>query len=110
MKHLEIITITHKSTNVDVKIDYDNKQISFVERQTPTNQSVWNPKPWIFAKRGPEYVNGWLEVLEAMKVATLFAKKALEDHIKEEEKAHIDHLIALEGAEKQLVKSKKNKK
>jgi len=74
-KHLEVKTITHKGIDVIVQIDYDKGTATLVEKGM---MGVYEPKKWKFSSRGLEYMNGWLNIIEAMKVAIQECKKDLE--------------------------------
>lgn len=78
-KNLEIKTIEFNGIKVRVKIDYDLGIASLVE---PDNQ----PKKWVFASRGLEYMNGWLNIIEAMTSAVKEIKKDLERDLAEKSK------------------------
>lgn len=73
MKNLEIRTIEHKGIKVSIKIDYDKGEASLVD---PLDN--YKGKQWLFSQRGLEYMNGWLNIMEAMQVAVKECKKELE--------------------------------
>lgn len=75
-KHLEIKTYIHKDVSVAVKIDYDKKEISLME-----GGNLANHKQWIFSKRGLEFMQGWQNILDAMKFAIKEATKELKAHV-----------------------------
>lgn len=77
-KHLEVKTITHKGIDIIVEIDYDKGIASLVEASRNLQGKPYNPKNWVFSNRGLEYMNGWLNIIEAMKVAIQECKKDLE--------------------------------
>lgn len=79
-KHIEIYEHIHKGISVLVKIDYFTNEISLLEDKTMQR------KEWIFAKRGVEYMNGWINILEAMQEAIKHAKKKYEANLAEESK------------------------
>ncbi len=85
MKHLEIKTIEHDGVKVIVKIDYDAATASFVEskQQDQSGRANFVSKQWIFANRTLDYMNGWITILEAMKVAVRECKKDLEADLAE---------------------------
>jgi len=76
MKLQEIKTIEHKGIKVAIKVDYHRGTASLVD----THSSYPN-KAWHFADRGLEYMNGWLNILEAMQVAVTECKKMLEEDL-----------------------------
>lgn len=83
-KHLEIKTYTHKGIDVMVKIDYHLERISLVECKSFTNgaEQIFTPKSWVFASRELEYMEGWQNILSAMKNAVSDATTELTLHIK----------------------------
>ncbi len=76
----EIVTVTTNNIGITVKIDYQKNRISVIE----PNQN-YNSKKFIFAERGIEYINGWLNILDAIKEAIKFANDKMEKHL-----THID--------------------
>lgn len=74
-KHLEVKTIEHKGIKVTVAIDYDRGTASFVEHKFDRG---WDDKKFVFSRRELPYMNGWLNILEAMSVAVKECKKELE--------------------------------
>lgn len=93
MKHLEVKTIEHKGIKITIMIDYDNGLVSLVEKQ-PFHGSVFQKKQYIFANRGLEYMNGWLNIIEAMQVAIKECKKELEANLAEKSAFKNNKLIA----------------
>lgn len=94
-KHLEIKTYVNNGVSVCVEINYDAGTISLLESTTK------QPKKWVFASRQVEYMPGWLDILDAMKLAVAQAeddllkhqvlkKKELEQKEKELQKAILD--------------------
>ncbi len=81
-KHLEIRTTEHKGINVIVKIDYDAGTITLVERQPNSQPAVYTAKQWVFKNREVDYMQGWLDILEAMTLAVKDAKNDLERVLK----------------------------
>jgi len=85
MKHLEIVTIKHKSIRIIVQIDYDNELISIVE---PYYTSIivndedppvaYKPKTFTFEPSPLERVHGWCNQAEAIKFALKKAGKILD--------------------------------
>ena len=69
IKHLEVKSYEYGDVSVTVKIDYDNQKISLVERNNDYKGSSWTDKRWLFSQRGPDFKNGWLNVLTAMRFA-----------------------------------------
>lgn len=73
-KHKEVKTYSHKGVNVCVEIDYDLGTISLLD--TATKQ----PKKWLFTGREVNFMPGWLNILEAMKLAIEQAEGDLLKH------------------------------
>lgn len=89
MKNLEIRTIEYKGVKVSIKIDYDTGEAALVELGT------YEDKKWVFSHRGLGYMDGWLNVLEAMTVAVKECKKELEFSLAQSsafKDEHIDHI------------------
>lgn len=93
---IELLTIKKyeftDGTVVYVKIDFSKNKVSLVD------QNGANFK-WLFAERGAEYMNGWLNILSAMQYAVRAARdellawqKAKED---KDTKQVIDIMVAL---------------
>ena len=92
MKNLEIKTIEHNEVKVTVKIDYDLGTVSLVER---SHRGEFVSKNWLFQDRGLEYMNGWLDILEAMTVAVKECKKELEADLGVKSAFKEEQIIAL---------------
>ena len=86
-KHLELVTYYHKGVGVTVEINYDAGTISILEKG--------QAKKWIFAGRQIEYMNGWLDILEAMKLAIEEARDLLWKHQDSKKKALKEKEIGL---------------
>ena len=104
-KHLEIKTIKHKDVSVTVAIDYDNATVSLVNVPSinfSSNHSplTLEPKKWIFANRGVDYMNGWLNILEAMTFAVKECKKELEHKLAEDSKFKDDIIVKAKKSRK----------
>lgn len=78
-KVVEIYGFTHKEVTVTVKIDYKFNEISLLEGFNGNGGG----KKWYFAGRGVEYMQGWLNILEAMQEAIKDAKKRYEAELAE---------------------------
>lgn len=91
-KHLEIKTIEHKGVKVILKVDYDEATVSLVQYITNRGYEVKN---WVFANRGLEYLNPWLNILEAMSVAVKEGKKELEAKLAEDSKFRDEVVIGV---------------
>lgn len=72
-----VYTIEHKGIVVGIKINYAQKTIGIIEY---TNKDNWNLKGYIFGNRGLEYVEGWLDIIEALGVAIENARKKLQEY------------------------------
>ena len=70
----EIKDYTFNGVTVRVEIDYTKRQISLVEGD---NRHKFATKKWCFANRGLEYMDGWRNVLDAIKYAIAEAEKEL---------------------------------
>lgn len=88
---------THKGITVVVQMDFVKKTVSLVEKDGGRKQ-------WVFAERTPEYLQGWVMILDAMKYATLEAKKEM-DAITEKE--HEDFVAMYMSLDKALGKGGK---
>ena len=79
-------------TTSDVKIDFAKNKVSLVDQ----NGSNTNFK---FAERGLEYMNGWLNILGAMRYAVRMARDELEawQKVQDDKKTKqiIDIMVAL---------------
>lgn len=84
-------------TVILVKIDRAHNEISFVDE---TVRGVYQPKKWLFAERGVEYMNGWLNILSCMRYAVEDAKKELEAHQRQKADKLIDLMVRLQLDEK----------
>lgn len=69
-KHVEVETYVSHGISVMVEIDYDAGNISLL-------QGRGKAKNWVFAGRGPEYMDGWRNILHAMEYAIGEAEKKL---------------------------------
>lgn len=81
----ETVEFNFNDIKVFVKIDYLNNRIDIVEPKN-YDQTNFTLKHWVFAGRGVEYMNGWLNILEAMKLSIREAKKMYEANLAEESK------------------------
>ncbi len=92
----EILTIKKyefsDGTTIYVKTDFAKNKVSLVD------QNGANTK-FLFAERGAEYMNGWLNILGAMRYAVKDARDTLEAWQKarddEKQKQIIDIMVAL---------------
>lgn len=107
-RHFEVKTYAHKGVNVTVEIDYIEGKIALVEKKG-TNHGVvqWGAKQWVFANRTIDYMQGWQNILDAMKYAVEQSTKDLKKHQDAEDKRKRDlteHAIGLVAQEKQKKK------
>lgn len=103
IKHLEIKTIEHKGIKIRVKINYDSGEVSLLDQYNEI-------KKWTFAKRGLEYMKGWLDILEAMTMAIKEGKKLLEADLAEKSKFSEEVVEKLVFGYPKKKKSKGNEK
>lgn len=89
-KHIEVKTIEYKGIQVTVRIDYDAGTASLVEQ---ADSQGFPAKQWIFKGRTVEYMQGWLDILEAMAVAVKQCKKDLEENAEENEEIKMALLL-----------------
>ena len=82
----------YKGISVYVKVDYLNNLISLVE-PWKLEQGKFQKKNWIFADRGVEYMQDWLNILEAMAWAIEDAKEKYEANLAEESKFKEDKIV-----------------
>lgn len=84
-KFKETYQFSYKNIGIYVKIDYRNNKISLVE---PFNigEGKFQGKMWLFKDRGVEYMQGWVNILEAMQEAIKDAKKKYESQLAESSK------------------------
>lgn len=89
-------------TVLHVKIDFENNRVSFVEPDLRKTDAPYQDKRWLFAERGVEYMNGWLNILAAMQYAVREARDELTAWQKAQKdkktKQIIDIMVALGDA------------
>lgn len=83
---------THAGINLLVNIDFVKKTISFVEKK----DHAYPTKKWLFAERGTAYEQGWLNILEAMELATVAAMAELKYRKAEDDEEAAKMMIKLE--------------
>ena len=92
--NITIKTIETNGIKVTIKVDYDAGTVSLVcGSRGEKGNAPYSPKPYLFANRGVEYMQGWLNVLEAQAEAIKVAKKDLEDEQKRKNDFVTDVLI-----------------
>lgn len=101
--NITIKTIETNGIKVTIKVDYDAGTVSLVERAT--SDIGYTPKRYLFANRGVEYMQGWLNVLEAQAEAIKVAKKDLEEE--QERKNDMVTDVLMEATE--IVKQREKK-
>jgi len=79
----ETYVYTHNNISVYVKIDYQRNRIDLVE---PAGIGSFKKKEYVFIGRGVEYMDGWVNILEAMQEAIKDAKKRYRDYTSELDK------------------------
>jgi len=90
----ETYEFIHNGISVFVRIDYFNNQISILEC-TNKLRAEFRKKELVFIGRGVEYMNGWLNILEAHKEAIKDAKKKYEANLALESKFREDKIVEL---------------
>lgn len=85
IKNIEVKTIDHKGVKVIIEINHDRGHASIVEIVNEAHNAT-KPKTWVFSNRGLEYMNGWLIIIEAMKIAVEQIKKDLEQDLADKSK------------------------
>lgn len=87
-------------TNIHVKIDFENNRVSFVEPDMRKVDAPYRNKEWLFAERGVDYMNGWINILGAMQYVAREARNELEAWQKAQKdkktKRIIDIMVALQ--------------
>lgn len=87
IKHNEIKTYEYYDIKITVEIDYDENEISILDRN---HHGACSSKHFVFAGRGLEYMNGWRNVLSGIEYAIDKAEEELSSYIKEKEKEKHD--------------------
>lgn len=82
---------TKAGISIVVELDFINKTISFTEKDG-------KPKKWVFTERTPEYMHGWISILDAMKYAAQEAKKVMDEVSEKEHKKFVEMYVALDQA------------
>lgn len=109
-KHLELKTYNCCGIEVLVKINYDKGQISLCEsipHPTMSNETTFQDKKWVFAKRGLEYMASWKDVLHAMEYAIDQASKEIRDYVKEVEKENENSICEIMDIASEIVKGQR---
>lgn len=110
IRNVEIKTIEHKGVKVTIKVDFDAGTASLVEVQPHSRPFIYQDKHWIFGGRGLEYMNGWLNILEAMTVAVKECKKDLEWKLAQDSAFKDEMIDKVVGLTAELGKQYKNRK
>lgn len=80
-------------TTLRVKIDFEKNRVSFVDKDGTNSK-------FKFAERGAEYMNGWLNILGAMRYVVREARDELEawQKVQDDKKTQqiIDIMVALQ--------------
>lgn len=93
-KITEKYSYTHKDITVVLEIDYLANKISLID-------GFGKAKKYVFAERGVEYMNSWVNILEAMQEAIKNAKEKYEANLAEVSKFKEDEIILLKLMEKE---------
>jgi hypothetical protein len=110
IKHTEIKSYEYGDIKVAVKIDYDNSLVSLIEKGNNLPGMAWGDKKWLFSSRGPDYKNGWLNILTAMRYAIEKSFDELESYNKMKAKEKMNGVEAVLTKATELVKNKSKKK
>ena len=88
----ETYCYTHENNiSIYIKIDYYNNQIDIVE---PTgNPGHFKKKEFVFVGRGVEYMNSWVNILEATQEAVKDAKKRYEEELEVTSRFRVNDII-----------------
>ena len=86
----EIYEFTYNKITVVVKIDYIRNKISLMEH---ISGGAYKEKLYNFSGRGVEYMDGWLNIMEAMQEAVKDAKKRYEKNLAEVSEFKKDEMI-----------------
>lgn len=83
---------THKGISVAVDIDLVAKTISLVEKR---GNDTFADKKWDFTHRELKYMQGWLNILDAMKHAITEAAKLLKAAEERDQGEFVEFLVNL---------------
>lgn len=83
IKQIEVKTIEHKNIKVTVGINYFKGEIALLEYDT--ERKDFAVKKWTFENRGLEFMQGWQNILDAMKYAIKIATDDLAAFQKEKQ-------------------------
>ena len=72
-------TYEYNGIKIGVRIDFRQRRI------TLTDTDGQGTKKWVFAKRELEYMDGWRNILTAMRYAIDSAEKVLREYVEQEE-------------------------
>ena len=70
---------TVNGIDIDIRINYRKERITLIDEKR-------NKKQWLFAEREIQYLDSWVEILEAMQEAIKLAKIDLDEYLDE----HLD--------------------
>lgn len=104
---IEVKTLEHNGIKVNYLVDYVAKKASVVELVDCGNSTKSQKKNWVFAERGLQYMDGWLNILEAMRLAVIQCKKALEEREKEDDKKEEEFMVKIQEEQFKLNKKAK---
>ena len=106
IKHSEIKTYEYCGVNVTVVIDFDKGQITLAEKKMGYG---FVKKNWVFAERELSYMNGWRNILEAMKYAIDEAEKELKGYQEARRKEKEEDVMTALNLATDIIKNKKPK-
>ncbi len=112
IKHLEVKTYEYGDIKVMVETNFDTGKISLVEKKEKEFNADFRTemKKWVFVQRGLEYMNGWLNILDAMKYAIEQARDELKAYQAKVKKDKEDDVTEILMQATDLVKKKGKKK
>jgi hypothetical protein len=88
----------YKGVEVYVHINYKEGYISLVDRNDHNPNGAYNNgKQWLFKKREIEYMQGWQDILDAMKSAISDATEKLRVFQEQEEKEKIEFMANVQA-------------
>ena len=77
MKKYEIIEFEQDGVKIDIELNYEKGQVSFVQFNHDLN--IWETRDFAFANRGIEHLGGWFLLLKTLQEATELANIKLHE-------------------------------
>lgn len=87
---IETFTNIYKGYQFNVQVDYIRRKISFVESDMKTL------KRYVFAERGIEYMQGWKDIIEGIRLSVDKAEKKLSNYlskVKQEQEENAEEFV-----------------